>query len=254
MRTTHRGATIGVGLVMAAVLCLGQGPIAGAEPKDARLATDPLLESLDMQFVKQITKHLGTIGANEDGFRVTGTPQDEETANYLADRMDAIGLEDVSVESLTTDGWLFTGGSVTAKGGGIGLDVPLLIARRRPWYAERRRLRADRASRYGTAPEYEGLDVEGKIAFAWWDYDNLGIWPNYIATRHTPTARRQSSSRVGAGQRVVRRGRWTRARRKRRRMQHNRVRPVGRDQPAERPRACGRARRRHREGLRLVGG
>ena len=119
MRTTHRGATIGVGLMAAVVLCLGLSPIAGAEPRDGRSAAAPLLKSLDMQYVKQVTKHLGTIGANEDGFRVTGTPQDEETANYLADQMDAIGLEDVSVEPLTTDGWLFSGGSVTAKGGGI---------------------------------------------------------------------------------------------------------------------------------------
>ena len=34
---------------------------------------------------------------------------------------------------------------------------------------------------YGTAPEYKGVDVEGKIAFAWWDYERKGIWPNYIA-------------------------------------------------------------------------
>ena len=112
---------------------------------------------------------------------MTGTPQDEETANYLADQMDAIGLEDVSVESLTTDGWLFSGGSVTAKGGGIdrtfrfsslggvpGTPAGGVSARIVP-------------VGYGTAPEYEGLDVEGKIVFAWWDYDNLGIWPNYIA-------------------------------------------------------------------------
>ena len=48
MRTTHRGATIGVGLVAAVVLCLGLSPIAGAEPKATSEADDPLLESLDM--------------------------------------------------------------------------------------------------------------------------------------------------------------------------------------------------------------
>jgi Iap family predicted aminopeptidase len=34
---------------------------------------------------------------------------------------------------------------------------------------------------YGSAPEYRGLDVEGKIVLAWWDYDTYGMWPNYIA-------------------------------------------------------------------------
>ena len=181
MRTTHRGATIGAGLVVAAVLCLGLGPIAAAEPKDARQATDPLLESLDMQYVKQITKHLGTIGANEDGFRVTGTPQDEATASYLADQMDAIGLEDVSVESLTTDGWLFSGGSVTAKGGGLDRTFRVSSLGGVPGTSAGGASGRIVPVGYGTAPEYEGLDVEGKIAFAWWDYDNLGIWPNYIA-------------------------------------------------------------------------
>ena len=181
MRKTHRGATFGVGLVAAAVLCLGLSPIAGAEPKDDRRATDPLLQSLDMQYVKQVTKHLGTIGANEDGFRVTGTPQDEETANYLADQMDAIGLEDVSVEPLTTDGWLFSGGSVTAKGGGIDRTFRVSSLGGVPGTAPGGVSGRIVPVGYGTAPEYEGLDVEGKIVFAWWDYDNLGIWPNYIA-------------------------------------------------------------------------
>ena len=181
MRTTHRGATIGVGLAAAMVLCLALSPIAAAEPKAHVKSTDPLLESLDMRYVKQVTKHLGTIGANEDGFRVTGTPQDEETANYLADQMDAIGLEDVSVEPLTTDGWLFSGGSVTAKG--VGIDRTFRISSLGgvpgtvPGGVSGRIVPVG----YGTAPEYDGLDVKGKIVFAWWDYDNLGIWPNYIA-------------------------------------------------------------------------
>jgi hypothetical protein len=55
MRTTHRGATISVGLVAAVVLCLGLSPMAGAVPRDDRRAADPLLESLDMQYVKQVT-------------------------------------------------------------------------------------------------------------------------------------------------------------------------------------------------------
>ena len=75
MRTTHRGATIGVGLVAIAVLCLGLSPIAGAEPKDDRKATDPLLESLDMQYVKQVTKHLGN-----DRCQRGWVPRDRDTA------------------------------------------------------------------------------------------------------------------------------------------------------------------------------
>ena len=183
MRTTHRGVTIGAGLVVAAVLCLGLGPIAAAEPKDARQATDPLLESLDMQYVKQITKHLGTIGrqrgwlsrdrnpagrsdrelsGRRDGRRSAWRTCRRRVAHHrrlavqrrIRDEPKGGGLDRTfRVSSLG-------GVPGTSAGGASGRIVPV---------------------GYGTAPEYEGLDVEGKIAFAWWDYDNLGIWPNYIA-------------------------------------------------------------------------
>ena len=181
MDRIHVRAKIGVGIVVAAMLALGLTPVAGAQPKTTLLASDALLRSLDMGYVEKVTKHLGTIGSSKLGFRVTGTPQDEQTASYLADQMDTIGLEDVSIESHTTDGWRFSGGSVRARGPGLDRSFRVSslggVPGTPPGGVSGRIVPVG----FGTAPEYEGLNVEGKIVFAWWDYDNKGIWPNYIA-------------------------------------------------------------------------
>ena len=139
-----------------------------------------VIGALDMSYVEEVTKHLTTIGSTPMGFRVFGTPQDKETADYLAAQMKQVGVENVDVESVAGDGWLFNGGSVELTGGnsktfeatslggvpGTGPDGEsgdvVFVG-------------------YGTAPEYQGLNVKGKIAFAWWDYDNKGIWPNLLA-------------------------------------------------------------------------
>ncbi len=107
-----------------------------------------------------------------DGFRVFGTPQDEETARYLAGEMHALGLEDVTTEEVTGDAWLFEGASAVVRG--LGLDRTFRAASlggvpgTGPSGVRGRVVNVG----YGTAPEYEGLDVRGKIVFAWWDFDN----------------------------------------------------------------------------------
>ena len=93
--------------------------------------------------------------------------------------MNTLGLQRVAVEKMTGDGWLFKGASVALSGGGLNAAfkaASLVVCRalgRRPY------LLVDVG--YGTAPEYEGLDVRGKVVFAWWDFDHRGIWPNLIA-------------------------------------------------------------------------
>ena len=140
-----------------------------------------LLADLDVTYVKQITRGLGTIGSTPLGFRVFGTPADRQTANYLADEMRRIGLEDVAVEELTGDGWLFKGATVQAKGAGLNETFKGSSLGGVPGTGYAGVSGEIVSVGYGTAPEYEGKDVAGKIVFAWWDYDRRGIWPNYIA-------------------------------------------------------------------------
>lgn len=139
------------------------------------------LDALDMGYVEKVTTDLTGIGSTPAGFRVFGTPQDRQTARYLARRMDALGLRDVGVEKMRGDGWLFEGASVGIRGGGAkaGFDAASLGGV--PGTPKNGVSGKVVDVGYGTAPEYRGLNVRGKIVFARWDFDNRGIWPNLIA-------------------------------------------------------------------------
>ncbi len=162
---------------LAAVLALAAGvlqtTVAAAQP-------DPL-QHLDMAYVEEVTRHLGTIGSSPLGFRAMATKEDQETAQYIADEMSAIGLEGVAVEEFTGDGWRYKGGSVEVSGGGLDTTFTATSNGGVPGTRAKGVSGQVVPVGYGTAPEYRGLDVKGKIVFAWWDYDSLGIWPNYIA-------------------------------------------------------------------------
>ncbi len=163
--------------VPALALALGVGVVT---PAGAGVRPDPL-QHLDMDYVEEVTGHLATIGSSPLGFRVLGTPQDRETADYIAGEMSSIGLEDVGVEEFTGDGWLFEGGSVQAHGSGLNATFEASSNGGVPGTGRGGVSGRVVSVGYGTRPEYRGLDVRGKIVFARWDYDNLGIWPNYIA-------------------------------------------------------------------------
>lgn len=164
---------VSLGAVLALVMGAVQAGMAGAQP-------DPL-QHLDMDYVEEVTRHLGTIGSSPLGFRAMATPEDQEAAEYLAAEMISIGLEGVDVETFTGDGWRYQGGSVEVSGG--GLDATFTATSIGGVSGTRQKGVTGQVVfvGYGTAPEYRDLDVEGKIVFAWWDYDSLGIWPNYIA-------------------------------------------------------------------------
>ncbi|HEY6566334.1 MAG TPA: M28 family peptidase [Actinomycetota bacterium] len=163
-------------LIAAALLATAISvPVGSASPRR------DLLAELDVKYVRQVTRDLGEIGSTPLGFRVFGTPADQETANFLADEMESIGLEDVAVEELTGDGWLFKGATVHAQGAGLDETFKASSLGGVPGTGHAGVSGEIVRVGYGTAPEYEGKDVAGKIVFAWWDYDRRGIWPNYIA-------------------------------------------------------------------------
>jgi hypothetical protein len=160
----------------------GEGGGRPKPPPPPAGSPEALLAALDMAYVQEITTHLTTIGANPMGFRVFGTPQDSETANYLAGEMRALGLSRVKVERVPGDGWLFEGGSVEVSGVGLDDTFDVSSLGSVPGTPSGGVTGEVVFVGYGTAPEYAGLDVAGKIVFAWWDFDGRGIWPNLIAT------------------------------------------------------------------------
>ena len=139
------------------------------------------VDALDTAYVEKVTKDLATIGSRPDGFRVFGTPQDAATATYLADQMKGLGLEEVAVEEMTGDGWLFEGASVGVRGRGLKGTFKAASLGGVPGTGKRGVRGRIVDVGYGTAPEYKGLDVPGKVVYARWDFDSRGIWPNLIA-------------------------------------------------------------------------
>ncbi len=142
----------------------------------ARARGDPLAY-LDMGYVRQVIEDLTAIGSTDLGFRAFGTPQDLETAQYIAQEMETLGLEDVALEPVVGDGWLFEGASVTVGDrtlpagalGGVEGTGPEGVAGRLVFVGK------------GRARDYERLDadVTGAIVLAWWDAEIM--WPNHIA-------------------------------------------------------------------------
>ncbi len=132
---------------------------------------------LDMDYVRQVIEDLTSIGSTDMGFRAFGTPQDQQTAQYIADEMTAIGLEDVALEPVTGDGWLFEGASVMVGGKTLPAGSFAGVEGTGPEGVSGRLVFAG----IGSSRDYDRLDVDvtGKIVLAWWnsDYD----WPNHMA-------------------------------------------------------------------------
>jgi len=168
--------TYGIVMLTALLAAIALRPVAKSEAEPV----SPI-DSLDMDYVEKVTTDLTEIGSTPAGFRVFGTPQDKQTAKYLAGRMDALGLRDVGVERMRGDGWLFKGASVNIRGDGARAEFEAASLGGVPGTPKHGVSGKVVDVGYGTAPEYEGLNVRGKIVFARWDFDNRGIWPNLIA-------------------------------------------------------------------------
>jgi hypothetical protein len=53
------------------------------------------------------------------GFRVAGTPEDLETANFIAEEMRKMGLVNVSLEPVPLDAWEFKGARLELSNGKV---------------------------------------------------------------------------------------------------------------------------------------
>jgi Iap family predicted aminopeptidase len=60
---------------------------------------------VDPKALREVVEAISAIGSRADGFRVTGTPEDRETAKLIAGYMRDAGLEAVELEAVTVDGW-----------------------------------------------------------------------------------------------------------------------------------------------------
>ncbi len=137
-------------------------------------------------FARTVTQTIADMGDNPDvGNRSSGSPAEKQAAEFIEKTMKEIGLQNVTVDPITLDNWTFNRGRVyytDASGaqqffplGGFATNLQCDMQEVSVVYVGR-----------GTAEEYEGLDVEGKVVL--FDIDQAEDWwveiPAYEAHVH----------------------------------------------------------------------
>ena len=141
---------------------------------------EKVIGKIDIEYAKYIENKLTSIGSYKEpkflGFRVAGTPEDLETANFIAEEMRKIGLVNVSLEPVPVDAWEFKGARLELSNGKVIIassfgGVPGTgsegISGEIVYVGD------------GTRGNYEGVNVSGKLVLAYWDPDIS--WFNMIA-------------------------------------------------------------------------
>jgi len=143
-------------------------------------ASSPVEAAVDEEFMRSLVERMSAIGSSSLGFRVAGTPEEDEVCALLADTMRSIGLADVHLEPVPVDGWRFRGATLAAAGesfpcasfggspptppGGIGAE--LVFAGR------------------GSRAELARAGVQDKIVLIDWPGDHF-LWPSVTAAEAT---------------------------------------------------------------------
>ncbi|MCC6029132.1 MAG: M28 family peptidase [Candidatus Korarchaeum sp.] len=161
-----------VTLALISLLLLSLLPASAEEEK--------VIGKIDIEYAKYIENKLTSIGSYKEpkflGFRVAGTPEDLETANFIAEEMRKMGLVNVSLEPVPLDAWEFKGARLELSNGKVIIassfgGVPGTgsegISGEIVYVGD------------GTRGNYEGLNVSGKLVLAYWNPDIS--WLNMIA-------------------------------------------------------------------------
>lgn len=141
----------------------------------AAFAQADTLLTPDVAFAMQVTKTIADLGDNPDvGNRSAGSAAEREAAEFIFRTMEEIGLSSVTMDTFSCDNWSFHRGRVyytDASGaqqfltlGGFATNLTADMLPVSVVYAGR-----------GTASDYEGLDVQGKVVLIdinqaddWW--------------------------------------------------------------------------------------
>jgi hypothetical protein len=116
---------------------------------------------------------LAAVGAGHLGFRVAGTPEDDEACALVAEEMARIGLEQIATEPVPVDAWRFTGASLSVAGRQFGCSSFGGVAGTPSGGIEGEMVSVGE----GTRKELRGLDLRGRIAVFDWRGDQL-YWPS----------------------------------------------------------------------------
>lgn len=115
--------------------------------------------------------------SNETGWRTAGSDAEHAAADYLAGEMESLGLTDVEKVPVTVDKWQFNGASLTIE----GTDINITPGSYATNGTDKDGITAEIVDvGTGTAADYEGKDVKGKIALAGVDQWNIAWIDQYM--------------------------------------------------------------------------
>ena len=131
------------------------------------------VDNIDMDYAYDVTSDLAynkDLFSNEHGFRNAGSDAEQKTADYLMEMMKDLGLEEVEKIPFTVDKWQFNG--ATLEMNGVDKMEPVSYA---SYGTDADGITAEVVDvGDGTAANYEGKDVTGKIVVA-----GIDQWNNY---------------------------------------------------------------------------
>jgi Predicted aminopeptidases len=164
-------------LLITLILAFGLSSCGSTDKADPFTAFD---KAISTDYSKGVIEKVSSFGDDSVmGMRSAGSPAETETASYLAGEMKEIGLKNVTIDETSMDGWTFKGASITftnADGKEQKIDLG----------GYQTTIHADNEEcdlvyvNQGTAADYEGLDVKGKLVLL--DIDqNENWWINYPA-------------------------------------------------------------------------
>jgi hypothetical protein len=136
--------------------------------------------ALDPEFCRTVALQLSEFGDDPAlGFRSSGSPAEAAAAEFLAQTMRDIGLDNVTVDEAEADGWTFGGANITFEDASGAVTVAALGGYQTNILAEAEKLPVAYLGK-GTAADYEGIDMTGKLALI--DIDPENEWRiNYPA-------------------------------------------------------------------------
>lgn len=155
-------------VTVAAVLLVASCALTGCGNSKTLSMTDDVnsfVDSIDMDYAYNTTKDLAyneALFSNENGFRNSGSDAEHKTADYLVGMMKKLGLTEVEKIPVKVDKWQFNGASLQMKG--IEKMSPVSYA---SYGTGKDGITAEIVDvGDGTAANYKGKDVAGKIVVA----------------------------------------------------------------------------------------
>ncbi|MDR1495467.1 MAG: M28 family peptidase [Clostridiales Family XIII bacterium] len=129
---------------------------------------------VDPEFCKTVASQLAALGDDPAlGFRGAGSPAEAQAADLLEQTMKDIGLENVTVDEVDSDGWTFGGANITFKDSDGAVRTATLGGYQTNITAENERIAIVYLGK-GAAADYEGVDMTGKLALI--DIDQENEW------------------------------------------------------------------------------